>query len=598
MRYLILVLLVGVWCVDSVGQIALKTENQLSGYHAMPSETVYLHTNTSFVLTGEYLFYKVYVFDTAEAALTTFSKVAYVELLGEDGAQIFRHKILLKEGQGHGDFFIPTDVASGGYKLVAYTNWMHNQGQDDFFQTDLVIVNPYRTNQPELQKSNPIETDSISTAVNDSLPDLIAPKLSDEAIGPLQATISGGNFPKRAKVVLSLKGRAMESLISGNYSVSVRKMDLVTEPPQKAKASISIKEMKAKKRMVAVGDSILLPELRGELFQGNVVALKDGRSVKQLKIGVSIPGEDYVLEVVQTDDMGYFYVNVSKSYSAEKMFLQVLSENPEAYRVEVKELRNLDYAKLNFKEVKLDFSMREEILQRSIHNQIENSYFQFRPDSILTVLAKHFFDDKPKRTYLLDDYTRFRTLRETLVEIVQDAFSKRIGKDEYAIRVKGYDYASLTDIPPLLLLDGYIVQDHNALLAFDTRAIESIEVFRQQFIFGPEIYEGALILNTKEGDAYESFQNDDRVSTFNLLKPQLDKKYFSQRYDDVNGNTSDERLPDDRLQLLWVPELKVNQDTYQIEFFTSDVTGEFEIRLAGITADNKPVFVKKSFFVE
>ena len=585
--------------MDLVGQIALGTKNQVSGYQTLPSETVFVHTNTSFLLTGEYLFYKVYCFDTEQRGLTTFSKVAYVELIGEEGELIFRHKILLKEGQGHGDFFIPTDVVSGGYKLVAYTNWMHNQDQDDFFQSDLVIVNPYRTNQPELQKSTAIQTDSIAIVGNDTLANPIPEKTSKENIGPLQVSVSGKKFPKRAKVVLSVQGKETNQVISGSYSVSVRKKDLVTEPPISAKATFLIKERGHKSKVLAVvGDRIALPELRGELFKGKVIALEDGRSVKNLKIGVSIPGEDYVLEVVQTDVLGNFHVNVSKSYSGEKMVLQVLSENPEAYEVQINEPGNLDYAKLDFKEIDIPISMREEILKRSIHNQIENSYFQFRPDSILTVLPNQFFDNKPKKTYLLDDYTRFKTLRETLVEIVQDAYSKRIGNDDYTIRVKGYDYASVTDIPPLILLNGCLVQDHNALLAFDARAIEAIEVFRQQFIFGPEVYEGAIILTTNEGNTYELFQNNDRVSTFNLLKPQPDKKYFVQRYDDVPVDEGDTRLPDDRLQLLWIPELKVGQDEYQIDFFTSDVSGEFEIRLEGITDDKKPVSVRKSIFVE
>jgi hypothetical protein len=598
MRYLIVVLLVWVWSVDLVGQIALDTKDQVSGYRALPGETVYVDANTSFLLTGEYLFYKVYVFDTAEAALTTFSKVAYVELLGEEGARVFRHKILLKEGQGHGDFFIPTDVASGAYKLVAYTNWMHNQGQDDFYQCNMTIVNPYRTNQPELQKSNSIRSDSVSTSANDTLPDAVPAKETKEDIGPLRVLVNKKKFGTRDKVTLSLKGTETGQNISGNYSVSVRKKDLITEPFPKNAFTFSINGKKGKNTLASVGDSIVLPELRGELFQGKVIALEDGKSVKNLKIGVSVPGEDYVLEVVQTDVLGNFHVNIAKSYSGEKMFLQVLSPNPEGYSVQIIEPKILEYDQLDFEDLSIDFSLRKEILQRSIHNQIENSYFQFRPDSILTVVPKRFFDNKPKKTYLLDDYTRFRTLRETFVEIVQDVSSKRIDKDDYAVRVKGYDYAAVTDIPPLILLDGYLVQDHNTLLAFDARAIEEVHVFRDTFIFGPESYEGAVILRTREGNGYELFQYDTAISTFDLLKPQPAKRYFVQRYDAIDGNEVDKRLPDDRLQLLWLPELKVGQDEYHIEFFTSDVSGEFEIRLEGITDENEPVSVRKSIFVE
>ncbi|GAB5474961.1 MAG: hypothetical protein Mars2KO_30600 [Maribacter sp.] len=598
MRYVILVLLVCLWPLNVDGQVALRSKDEVSGYIALPDESIQLHANTSFLLTGEYLYYKVYCFDSQKGDLTKLSKVGYVELIGKGGERIFKHKILLKEGQGYGDFFVPTEVASGVYKLVAYTNWMRNKNQSVFYQNDVTIVNPYRSNQPELQRSITIHPDSILSTVNDTLPDEIMAKQGNKVSGPLRLLVSQKQLGKRKKVTLSLKSTQTNQNISGHYSVSVRKKELATASFLESKAAPFINEKENNQSSFSVGDSIMLPELRGELFQGIVTALEDGRPVKDLKIGVSIPGDDYVLEIVQTDARGGFTVNVVKGYSGEKMVLQVLSQNPEDYSIEIKEPKVLDHDQLDFKPIDIDFSMREEILRRSVHNQIENSYFQFRPDSILSVLPKRFFDNKTKKTYELDDYSRFKTLRETFVEIIQDVSSSRIAKDDYSIRVKGYDYASVTDIPPLILLDGCLVQDHNALLTFDARMIQAIEVFRDTFIFGPEIYEGALILTTKDGKGYEMVYNKTGISTFDLLKPQSAKKYFVQRYDAIEAIKTDERLPDDRLQLLWIPQLNVDQNQVQIDFFTSDVTGEFEIRLEGVTKDKTPVSLRESILVE
>ena len=598
MRYITLVLLFSFWTTNLVGQVALQTREQVLEYQALTTETIFVHTNTSFLLTGEYLLYKVYCFDNVRSDLTKFSKVAYVELLGEDGEQIFKHKILLREGQGQGDFFIPTDVASGAYKLVAYTNWMRNQHQDDYYQNDVVIVNPYRSNQPELQNDKPTQADSLVKIGKDTVLKSLSVHGVEETKVPIQIDVNGTTFSKRAKVVLSVQSHGTNDIISGHYSISVRKKDLIRQPLTITNAAVLVKDERQKDNVV-IGDNIVLPELRGEHFQGRVIALADGKSVKNLKIGVSIPGEDYVLEVVQTDNTGIFHVNVPKIYSGEKMVLQVLSKNPEAYKVSMVEPNILNHTKLDFKEIELNATMREEILQRSIHNQIENSYFQFRPDSVVSVSPKHFLDNKPKKTYLLDDFTRFKTLRETFVEIIQDVSSKKISSEHYAIRVKGYDYATVTDIPPLILLDGCLIQDHGALLAFDARSLEAIHVFRQQFIFGPEIYEGAIILTSKEGNAFERIQYVEGISTYDLLKPQPTKKYFMQRYERVTDKAGvKERLPDDRIQLLWMPQPNLNRDNNQIDFFTSDVSGEFEISLEGITKENTLVSIRKSIFVE
>ena len=589
----------GLWSSNAVGQVTLKTEDQVLGYVGLPVESTYVHSNGSFFLTGEYLYYKVYCFEGEAGDLTTLSKVAYVELVGKGGKRVFRHKIRLHNGQGHGDFFIPTEVASGSYKLIAYTNWMSNQTAQSFYQKNIAIVNPYRSNQPELQKRATRQNDSLEIAGSDTLTISRQSENTHTVIGPIQMNVSATHFSKRAKVTVSLNGKAEGQRITGNYSLSVRKKDIVKDPNENDIANVFLRKNKSTNgTSAAIGDNVMLPELRGELFQGKVVAMQDDKPVNNLIVAISIAGENYVFEVVQTDAQGIFRFNVAKSYSTETLFLQVLSQEPGAYEVQISEPKTPDYTKLDLGEVHLNYSMREDILRRSVHNQIENSYFQFRPDSIMTVLPKHFLDSKEKKTYLLDDYTRFKTLRETLVEIVPDVFSKRIVKDNFVIRVVGYDYASTVDIPPFILLDGCLIQDHNALLEFDTRTVEEISVFRDKFIFGPEIYEGALVLKTKDGNGYEAFQRYNSISAVELLRPQPDKKYFVQRYDIINANESVLKLPDDRLQLLWVPDLKIAKSDFEIDFFTSDVSGEFEISLEGVTEKNQPVSIRKSFRVE
>src|SRR5680860_759386 len=553
-RRLIVVLSVYVSTLNVVfAQVVLQSEDQARGFASLPIESTFVHTNASFLLTGEYLYYKVFCFEGEEGDLTKFSKMAYVELVGKNLEPIFRHKIALQNGLGQGDFFLPTDIASGNYKLIAYTNWMRNLGLKDFYRSDITIINPYRSNQAELLKIN----DSLNTMVSDTL--LIASPESKrfDDIGPLEIQVNGEQFARRQKVSLVLKGVSTSQMISGDYSISVRKKDMISESlPENGLDFLIGKRKSQNKNKGSVGDTIVLPELRGELYQGKVIALQKDRSVRNLKVAISIPGEDYVLDVVQTDVLGNFQMNVAKSYSGETLFLQVLSQNPEAYRVVQQLPRTLDYRSLDFKEVKIDLTTKEEILRRSIHNQIENSFFQFRPDSILTVSPELFFDTMEKKIYPLDDYPRFKSLRETFVEIIQDVSSIRIGKDNFAIRVKGYDYASTLDIPPLIVLDGCVIQDYNALLDFDARAIEQVTVFRHNFIIGPDLYEGAIIIKTKIGDGYTLFQYTDAISTFKTLKPQPDKKYFVQRYDEGSSDQN-RRLPDDRVQLLWMPDLKV-----------------------------------------
>ena len=120
--------------VVSNAQTTIKNKD-ITVYQQIPQEKIFLHHNASFLLTGEYLYYKVYCLSTKTDALSDFSKIAYVELINTNKDQIFRHKVRLESGLGRGDFFLPTNIPSGNYKLIAYTQWMRNGEDQHFFQT-------------------------------------------------------------------------------------------------------------------------------------------------------------------------------------------------------------------------------------------------------------------------------------------------------------------------------------------------------------------------------------------------------------------------------------------------------------------------------
>jgi len=582
--------------VHTSAQEVLKNSEQVKGFQRISQERVFLHLNTSLLLTGEYLYYKLYCFKVTEGDLSDISKVAYIELVGKEDKQVFKHKIRLEEGQGYGDFFIPTSVPSGSYKLLGYTHWMRNGSLSDFFQADITIINPYQSDQTGIQVANSVTTDSISdyrmnvssTTRND------LNNLSNS--GPLELSLLKSTFKKRTKVSFMLKGKNKILNVGGDYSISVRKKDSLqgSIPPRsfeliKPNNHIEIGYKQGQ------GQNVYLPELRGELFCGKVEAVNNDYRLNNLKVAVSLPGEHSFFDVVVTNSSGRFCFNIPGDYSGEQMVFQVISDHPERYLVSLRRRDQLDYGKLRFDQVDINSSLKNEILKRSIHNQIENSYFQFRPDSIASKSVKQLFDNKERKEFLLDDFTRFKTFKEVILEIVKNVSAQRIGKDDYVIKVKGYDYAARSELLPLIVLDGCIVQDHNALLQYDARTIEKITVLQHKLVFGPEVFLGVLLIETKNGNGYELLQNNSRASVTTIFKPQSRKNYFVQNHQQGGSNS---RLPDDRLQLFWMPKFRLDSTIQAIDFYTSDVAGEFEIQIEGFTDENIPVSIRKSIFVE
>jgi hypothetical protein len=119
-------------------------------------EKIYVHTDRSSYLSGETLWYKVYLTDGAWHHLLDISKVVYLELLDSEHKPVLQTKLTLKDGMGHGSWYIPTTVNTGNYTLRAYTNWMKNFSPDFFFSKTLTLVNTYRkletVNQPPAPK--------------------------------------------------------------------------------------------------------------------------------------------------------------------------------------------------------------------------------------------------------------------------------------------------------------------------------------------------------------------------------------------------------------------------------------------------------------
>ena len=77
-------------------QYVVKTPEELIGLKKLPLEKVYVHYNTGVLFPGEYLYYSLYTFNAATNKLSTISRMAYVELVGEDASTVFKQKVRLQ----------------------------------------------------------------------------------------------------------------------------------------------------------------------------------------------------------------------------------------------------------------------------------------------------------------------------------------------------------------------------------------------------------------------------------------------------------------------------------------------------------------------
>ncbi len=126
-------------------KVLLSVQNSLATYNrTVLQEKIYVHTDKSFYIAGEVLWFKIYTTDGSSHQLLSLSKVGYVEVLDAENKPVAQAKIALREGEGMGSFHFPLTLSSGYYKLRAYTNWMKNFDAGLFFEKVITIINPLK----------------------------------------------------------------------------------------------------------------------------------------------------------------------------------------------------------------------------------------------------------------------------------------------------------------------------------------------------------------------------------------------------------------------------------------------------------------------
>lgn len=685
------------------GQHQIKNLNELNGYMAIPKETAFVHYNDNLLLSGEYLYYKIYCLNAKDRTPSKISKIGYVELVDKNGESVFKHKIRLTAGVGQGEFFIPVNVVSGHYKLTGYTQWMLNERVKTIFVDDVIIINPYQE-LPQVDSTASgnilklVKKDSTSYSIDST----VFPKKGNS---PFKIDLPKSTFGKRELVTLKITKSGSDDF-GGNYSISVRKKNLVKLPfsqstfdfvsgfsaPQnthtiKIKETISHTELQGQlisgkiiskedgsplsdqyislsisdsedatkvfrsdangifhfnlyesnsndiileavgdkkdeskiildsitplspkpsglesgmtatqnTNEIKIGNQIYLPELRGELISGKILSNTDGSPVSNQDISLSISGNNGIVKISRSDANGAFYFNLDGSDRKSEILMEILGDRSDETKIILDSIGSLNLEASHFKEITVSPDLNSMLQERSIFNQVESAFFEQKADSILAINSGLPIYRDYQETYVLDDYKRFKTLKETLVEIIENVFIKKI-KGELTIQVRSEDefFVDSNDTP-LLLIDGILVQNLNNLLEYDIKKIDQINISRSEYYIGPKRYQGIVSIDTKQEDYAQ------QLETNNLLKIEIDgplptKEYYFQDYSGLSSSNK-KHIADFRRQLLWRPHLDLNQETV-LEFFTSDNMGDFEIRLEGFTSLGEPVSLSKTIHIE
>ena len=242
--------------------------------------------------------------------------------------------------------------------------------------------------------------------------------------------------------------------------------------------------------------------------------------------------------------------------------------------------------------LRLSPSQRSDLTARKAALRAEKA---LRIDTLTTFMAHRedlLLSSVAPRRYHLDDYTRFPSFREIIVEIIPE-LHLRTEKGKPSLLLTYSDalrrqFDVTDDI--LVMMDGVVLTDLNLLLDFDAMLIEDIDLYDEPFLCGKTPFFGLVNVITKKNYVTAlHFPANVRVLDFQGVA-------YPVAY---NGAVPKGEGQDLRQLLYWHPLLQVDAASdYRIEFTAPGYAGRFKVVAEGFTEDGQPIYQTFTFEVE
>ena len=154
---------------------------------AVPWEEVFIHTDREDYVSGEELWFNVYLIDRHDFKPSDNSRIVYFELLNTENRPVVQKRILIDKGFGPGQIVLPDTLSSGTYTIRAYTSWMKNFLPDNCFMKEISVYNTL-SNEPFKRilrtgnyinegtgniVSQLVKSTGVAMRVNNSRPDIL-----------------------------------------------------------------------------------------------------------------------------------------------------------------------------------------------------------------------------------------------------------------------------------------------------------------------------------------------------------------------------------------------------------------------------------------
>jgi hypothetical protein len=199
--------------------------------------------------------------------------------------------------------------------------------------------------------------------------------------------------------------------------------------------------------------------------------------------------------------------------------------------------------------------------------------------------VKRFYG-KPETELLLKDYIELPVMEEVFYELLE-GIQLRSRKTGYEIIMTDPVYNRSYEKPPVMFIDGVVVNDPSVIAGLEPARAEKIDMIRSRYVVGDYLFFGLVNVITKTGDFSSVVLPDYAVRLpYTIFDPV--PEFWSPSYPDPESRQS--RIPDLRNTLYWNPSVRPGSDgRFRVEFWSSDYVTDYQINIQGVDSKGAPV---------
>jgi hypothetical protein len=534
-------------------------------------EKLHLFTDRSLYASGENIHFSLQNLSFNLLKENGWSKVVYLELISKHQIPVAQGKYQLDPHGAMGQLRVPDTVSSGAYQLRAYTKWMRNFEASDYFHLSLTLVNPRQWQGPEQESNAKQISFAESTASSKGLT-----CSTDKAI-----------FEKREKGTLQINAQDYSSLREA-YSISIaRKGFLNLEGNDHPRGE--------KKDPFHPEEILYFPETRGASLSGRASQNEDSSSVSYLPFHITLLGteSDYFGGV--SDKSGRIQFPLPPLTDQAELLISPALMNGEVPNLIFQEEFSQEIAETSFDSENLFTPENKLMDEMGLYSQVARPFKEASADRLNSekMKGKHPFYGTPEFRYYTADYIEIPSLEEFISELVTHVqVEKHKGQRYFSVLDKA---GPISEYPPLILVDFVPIPHAETVLSLVPDQIEYIDVINAIYIRGSNNYGGIISLISKKGDlAGIKLPEGSSIVSYHPL--QISEEEWFYPYKPQKDN---KRIPDLRTTIYWNARYSFSPENLNsIEFFTSDVSGEFMAVIRGISQEGELVQATCEFSVE